>query len=95
MIFMFAATWPDAIKSDASYHNDGDENGNRPTGPEASRNTDWHFVDEPFRQDGGDVSSVQIPAPNAQTQITIFRGVLMSADASADLKSYDLVWPFT
>lgn len=101
MIFMLAATWPDAIKSDPSYHNDGDQGGNRPTGPEASRNTGyddfnrhkyWHFVDEPFRLDGGDVSSVQIPSPNAQTQIAVFRAVLESSDASADLKSYDLVW---
>ena len=32
-IFMLAATWPDEIKSDSKYHNDGSENGDVPDGP--------------------------------------------------------------
>jgi hypothetical protein len=101
MIFMLAATWPDAIKSDSKYHDDGDDGGNRPTGPNAAQNTGyddfnrhkyWHFVDTPFSQDGTDVSSLKIPTPDAETQIAAFRTVLKSATASTNLKSYDLVW---
>ena len=32
MLFMIAATWPDQIKSEAGYTDDGSENGNRPDG---------------------------------------------------------------
>jgi S1/P1 Nuclease len=101
MIFMLAATWPDAIKRDPAYHNDGAQGGDRPSGPEASRNTGyddlnrhkyWRFVDRPFSQGGSDPSSVEIPSPNAQTQIAAFRAVLSSTNGSRELKSYDLVW---
>src|SRR6266853_3268505 len=34
MVFMIAATWPDEIKSDSTYKNDGTANGDRPpSGP--------------------------------------------------------------
>jgi hypothetical protein len=98
--FMLAATWPDAIKDDPSYHSDGSNNGDTPDGPEASRNTGyddfnrhkyWHFVDLPFSQDGSGVSSMTVPVPDAETQIAAFRAVLQSASPDR-LKSYDLVW---
>ena len=97
-LFMLAATWPDAIKRDNQYHNDGAGGGDRPTGPEAARNTGyddfnrhkyWHFVDHPFSKDGTPLPA--IPVPNAETQIAVFRQVLNSTQAEA-LKSYDLVW---
>jgi len=97
-IFMLAATWPDVIKRDDQYHNDGDRNGDRPSGPDVARNTGyddfnrhkyWHFVDRPFSIDGTALPS--IPSPNAETQITVFRQVLHSGAADG-LKSYDLVW---
>jgi len=100
LIFMLAATWPDAIKRDNDYHDDGSNNGNIPDGPEVLRNTGyddfnrhkyWHFVDKPFSQDGTDVSSMKVPEPNADTQIVAFRDVLKS-NSSDDRKSYDLVW---
>jgi hypothetical protein len=99
-IFMLAATWPDSIKNDSKYHNDGSKNGDVPDGPEAGRNTGyddfnrhkyWHFVDAPFSQDGTDVSGLTIPSPNAKTQIEVFRATLSSAAADG-LKSYDLTW---
>ncbi len=99
-IFMLAATWPDQIKSDGAYHNDGSRNGDVPDGPAAAQNTGyddfnrhkyWHFVDTPFSQDGTDVSSFVIPSPDAKTQIDAFRMVLKS-DSADPLKSYDLVW---
>jgi hypothetical protein len=100
MIFMLAATWPDSIKSDGNYHNDGSRGGDVPDGPEPSRNTGyddfnrhkyWHFVDHPFAQDGSDTGAFVTPSPNAETQIAAFREVLKS-DSPAKLKSYDLVW---
>ena len=100
MIFMIAATWPDQIKSDGSYHSDGPANGDRPPAdPSAKQNIGysdharhkyWHFVDTPFTQDGTSPLPA-IPDPNAQTQIAVFRGVLAS-NSSDRLKSYDLVW---
>jgi S1/P1 Nuclease len=99
-IFMLAATWPDEIKSDGKYQNDGSRNGDVPDGPEPSRNTGyddfnrhkyWHFEDNPLTQDGSNISSFKVPSPNAETQIAVFRGVLRSS-AAAPLKSYDLVW---
>jgi hypothetical protein len=93
--FVMAATWPDAIKSEKGYTNDGEH----PTDPNAAANIGysdklmhryWHFIDEPFSPDGTPL--VQPLTPNAQTQIAAFRKTLASADATAGLKSYDLVW---
>jgi hypothetical protein len=99
MIFMIAATWPDQIKSDNTYHNDGLANGDRPPNdPSAGQNigyTDrarhkyWHFVDTPFSQDGTALPAV--PTPNAQERIGLLRKVLASSDPDT-LKSYDLSW---
>jgi hypothetical protein len=95
--FVMAATWPDAIKTETAkgYINDGEH----PTDPNAGANLGysdklmhryWHFIDEPFSPDG--TKLVAPLAPNAQTQIAAFRETLASSGATADLKSYDLVW---
>lgn len=98
MIFMMAATWPDAIKSQTGYTDDGSENGNRPDGASSAQNIGysdhlrhkyWHFVDTPFSRDGTPLPPV--PTPNAETQIAAFRSVLASNDPD-EKKSYDLVW---
>jgi len=98
MVFMLAATWPDAIKRDNAYQNDGADNGDRPSGPEASQNIGysdhlrhkyWHFVDQLFSQDG--TALEEASTPNAQTQIVEFRRVLGSHSPDP-LKSYDLSW---
>lgn len=98
MLFMIAATWPDQIKQEPGYTDDGTSRGNRPDGASSSQNvgyTDklrhkyWHFVDTPFTQDGSELPT--IPTPNAETQINAFRAVLAS-DKPDELKSYDLVW---
>ena len=99
LTFMLAATWPDEIRSDANYHDDGPAGGDRPpTDGTADRNTGyddfarhkyWHFVDTPFSPDGTALPA--IPTPNAQTEVVIFRGVLKSSQPDA-LKSYDLAW---
>ena len=93
--FVMAATWPDEIKSEPDFQNDGE----RPTGADAARNIGyadhlqhryWHFIDLPFSVDHTPLR--QPPVPNAETQIALFRKTLASADASDALKSYDLVW---
>jgi hypothetical protein len=99
MLFMIAATWPDEIKEDQTYKNDGPAGGNvPPDGPVASQNKGykdhnrhkyWHFVDTPFSQPPSDQAAA--PLPNAATQIALFRTTLGS-DKSDSLKSYDLVW---
>ncbi|HZD30564.1 MAG TPA: S1/P1 nuclease [Candidatus Angelobacter sp.] len=98
MLFMIAATWPDQIRSDHSYHSDGPENGDRPPATGGDVNIGysdkalhkyWHFVDNPFSQDGTAVD--QAPSPSAGTQIKAFSKALGS-DEPDSLKSYDLVW---
>lgn len=97
--FLRASRWPDDIKSDRSYKQDGEQGGNRPSGEAAARNIGyadqfmhkyWHFVDLPFSPDN--TALVDPPVPNARTQIALFRTALTSTAASSDLKSYDLVW---
>src|SRR6478735_1344527 len=100
MLFMIAATWPDQIKGDPKYANDGTAGGNQPpVGPLAwqnigygdlNRHKYWHFIDTPFTQDGT-APLAAIPAPNAETEIAIFRQTLGSSSPDK-LKSYDLVW---
>jgi hypothetical protein len=84
MIFMIAATWPDAIKREPGYMDDGTAGGNRPDGATSVQNIGyadhlhhkyWHFVDTPFSTDGTTLPAIAIP--NAATQIAAFRSVLM------------------
>ena len=99
MVFMIAATWSDRIKQNSHYTADGTQGGNRPPGdgtasqnigyPDLAMHKYWHFIDQPFSQDGTVIAPV--PTPNVQTQIDAFRSVLASTSPDA-LKSYDLAW---
>ena len=99
MIFMIASIWPDQVRNDPDYRDDGPNNGNSPPdGPTGTLNIGysdhlrhkyWHFIDIPFSLDGTPLPP--LPAPNIQTQIAVFRAALASAK-SDDIKSYDLVW---
>jgi S1/P1 nuclease len=93
--FVRAATWPDDIKNDPSYINDGEE----PTNPNAAANVGysdklmhkyWHYIDLPFSPD--QTPLIQPKNPNAETQIKAFTTAIASATASDDVKSYDVVW---
>jgi len=97
--FVYAATWPDLIKSDKKHFKDDGEDpakspdpaqnvGYKPKGTYMHRY--WHFVDEPFSSDDTPLQSPK--TPNAQTQIAVFRQVLASNSEDQGLKSYDLVW---
>ncbi|HST19630.1 MAG TPA: S1/P1 nuclease [Blastocatellia bacterium] len=97
MVFMIAATWPDRLRS-KKLHPEIHDDGSRPTGPDADRNTGfddknlhryWHFVDKPFSPDG--TTTEDPPDINAKTRIKLFRSVLAS-NKSDELKSYDLAW---
>ena len=93
--FMHAGTWPDDIKKDNRYTDDGDT----PNGPRAARNIGyqdvlrhryWHYVNFSFSPDG---TAVTGPDPvNIETRIRAFRQTLQSPTASNPLKSYDLAW---
>jgi hypothetical protein len=97
--FVTAATWPDAIKGSEGHALEYTNDGERPRGPDAGRNTGyqdrlqhryWHFVDTPFSTDG---TALEPPAtPNAETQIRTFEAAIASRDVGEDVKSYDLVW---
>lgn len=50
----------------------------------------WHYIDLPFSDDGTALEQPKLP--NAKTEIAAFRSTLSSAEASDDVKSYDLVW---
>ena len=98
MIFMMASVWPDDIKGEPQYSDDGTDGGNTPGSEKSAQNIGysdllrhkyWHFVDTPFSPD--QTALPAIPAPNAETQIVAFRALLASPQ-SDELKSYDLVW---
>lgn len=97
-LFMLCASWPDIIRKDSSYVADGDENGNRPAGPDAARNIGfedklmhkyWHFYDRPILTDN--TASPAIPVPNAVSQLAIMRKA-MKSKAADGIKAYDLCW---
>jgi len=93
--FIVAATWPDQIKSESGYQNDGEHPRNTASALQNLGYSDhlqhryWHFVDEPFSPDHTPL--IQPVRPNALTQILAFSKTL-SSDAGSDLKSYDLIW---
>lgn len=98
MIFMIASIWPDDIKGESNYSDDGTDGGNTPGGETSAQNVGysdllrhryWHFVDVAFSPD--QTALLPTPTPNAQTQIAAFRAILASSQ-SDELKSYDLVW---
>jgi S1/P1 Nuclease len=94
--FIRAATWADSIKSSRSGFKNGTKDpqsaataGQNIGYADTFAHSYWHFVDQPFTQDG--TALVQPSAPNAATQIPLFRDTL-AAPVTDDLKSYDLVW---
>jgi hypothetical protein len=98
-IFMLATTWPDQIKGDSSYHDDGTNGGNTPPADSSAttnlgysdkaRHKYWHFIDVAFSPDNTTLGL--IPYPNVETETAVFRQTL-SSNATLKLKSYDLVW---
>src|ERR1700683_3072497 len=79
-LFMEAATWPDVIAHDNSYH---DENGASgltgkilsPGYDDKARHREWHVVAQPFSVDGSKLPTVS--TPNALTEIAKMRQELV------------------
>jgi hypothetical protein len=95
LAFLRAATWADAIKSDAAFTDKNDDQRAVTAGQNVGyrdplRHRYWHFVDVPFSADATPTDPAL--APNVQTQIAVFRAVLSDPAASDDVKSYDLSW---
>lgn len=91
--FLRAATWADAIKSDRAYKDDDQKAGTAGQNigyADLLRHKYWHFVDRPFSPDGTPL--IDAAAPNALTQLTVFKQALCSTTAGDDVKGYDLVW---
>jgi hypothetical protein len=94
--FMRAATWPDEIRTQHGYTDDGIT---PPHSPQATQNigyTDmllhryWHFEDLAFSTDGTPVHEPE--SPNAENQIRAFTVALGAHGTSENVRSYDLVW---
>jgi S1/P1 Nuclease len=92
--FIMAATWPDFIKSQEGYTDDGEH----PTSPDAAQNIGyadktqhryWHFYDTPFSPD--ETPTKGPDAVNALTQIRMFVKALKTSKDDSVL-SYDVVW---
>lgn len=97
---MLSATWPDQIKQDPHYTNDGEN----PSDPTASQNIGyddhlqhryWHYVDVPLSVGG--VKGQAPAAVNAEERILLFLKTLQTPDPGSDpqlasRRSYDLVW---
>jgi hypothetical protein len=93
--FIRAATWADAIKTEAGYQNDGTV----PDGASAARNIGyddhlqhryWHFIDLPITSDDTRIKAPQ--TPNLKTQLAMLSQALAAANTSENVRSYDLVW---
>lgn len=94
-VFMLAADWPDALRSMASYTDEGDQQDAPDSGDDKGyadhrRHAYWHYVDVPFSTDGTAVKPGR--SPNVLTQITAFSEVLADPAADETRKSYALVW---
>jgi hypothetical protein len=95
---MIAATWPDQIKSNAKYKNDGETPPNKPTSGQNVGYTDlfqhryWHFENIPYAVSGA--KGLPPASINAEERINLFVTTLQQAPTAAllDKQSYDLVW---
>jgi hypothetical protein len=93
IIFMRAATWPDAIKSDPRFFEDGGTPTMLKAGfPSMERHREWHFIDTPFSTDG--TPTAPPPTPNAITELPRLISEIGSDPAtfSPNLQAYDLAW---
>jgi hypothetical protein len=91
LVFMFAATWADAIRREKR---DAPDVAGQPIDlsvgyKDVRLHSDWHFIDLMFSTDGTATSEPQ--RPNLKTMIPALRAALQG-DYSDSAKSYSLVW---
>ena len=92
--FMYASLWPDDIKGMSNYVNEPetDKRAGRNIGySDRLQHRHWHYIDQPFTQDGTSLNQAALGAIHAVERIDLFRKVLAST-ANDNVKSYDLVW---
>jgi hypothetical protein len=91
IIFLRAATWPDDIKSDPRFFEDGGTPTVLRAGfPSMERHREWHFIDTPFSTDG--TPTAQPPTPNAITELPRLISEIGNSSVAPNLQAYDLVW---
>jgi hypothetical protein len=86
--FVTAATWPDLIRNDTRFS----DNGDRPVPPgfpDSSRHTDWHYINTPWPTE---FSRHPIAPVNVVTQINALLGQLKSSGPATPAQAYALPW---
>ena len=89
--FIKASVWADAIRGEAGYAN-GPEDASPPAigYADKSRHSEWHYKNLAFSPDG--TATKASPQSNALSQIHRMTAQLRNPKASAEARSYDLVW---
>ncbi len=94
--FMKAAVWPDVIKGDPRFYDDGKRDAvataNQPGFPEMKQHRDWHYINVPFSTDG--TETVEPREPNILSQIRFIRPLLAGGPNPGQAKDpvYLLPW---
>jgi S1/P1 Nuclease len=90
-VFMQAAVWPDDIRNDSRFHEDGrPPTPARPGFPSMERHRGWHFIDTPFSTDG--TQTAPAPEPNAITELPRLVSEIGNPAFSRNRQAYDLSW---
>ena len=91
IVFMRAATWPDTIKGDPRFFEDGGTPTMLRAGfPSMERHRGFHFIDTPFSTDG--TQTAPPPEPNALTELPRFIGEIGNPSVARNVQAYDLAW---
>lgn len=94
--FMKAAFWPDIIKGDLRFYDDGKRDATatatKPGFPEMKQHRDWHYINIPFSTDG--TETVNPRDPNVLSQILWIRPLLAGEASPGQAKDpvYLLPW---
>jgi len=94
-IFVTAATWPDKIKSDDRFFEDGsapDDVDVLAGFPDMDRHRNWHFIDNAFSPDGVNLTSFTPVPPTALSQINAFRKQIGNSRTDAAVQVFQLPW---
>ena len=94
IVFMRAATWPDAIKRKPNY-SDEPEHGTTIISPNSGYrdprlHRPWHYINTPISPDNTPAPAAG--TPNLKTQLIALQQSLQSRATDIDTQSYDLVW---
>ena len=90
-VFMKAATWPDLIKSDSRFFDQGKPPTHLLPGfPDMARHRAFHFIDLPFTEDGSQTAPP--PSPNALNVIQRLRTEIGNNHFPQNIQAYDLAW---